>query len=163
MDQRQIMRASDRDRQEVVDLLRGAVADGRLRMDEYVDRMEQAYQAVTCGDLLPLHADLPAPGPAARAPGVAGLGPGAAAPSRWCLTGAYAGLPAVLRVLWAIWLSAVSVNVVVWGLVSITTGHLLYPWPLWVAGPYGAVLFALSAALTAARPAGKRLAAAGRP
>jgi hypothetical protein len=45
----------------------------------------------------------------------------------------------------------VSVNVVVWVLVSATTGHLAYPWPLWVAGPYGAVLFAVSAAVTAAR------------
>jgi hypothetical protein len=40
---------------------------------------------------------------------------------------------------------------VVWVLVSGTTGHLAYPWPLWVAGPYGAVLFAISAAVTAIR------------
>jgi hypothetical protein len=49
-------------------------------------------------------------------------------------------------VLWTIWLVAVSVNVVVWVLVSGTTGHLQYPWPLWVAGPYGAALLAISAA-----------------
>jgi hypothetical protein len=35
--------------------------------------------------------------------------------------------------------------VVVWALVSGTGGHLAYPWPVWVAGPYGAVLFAVSA------------------
>jgi Domain of unknown function (DUF1707) len=35
MDGRQTMRASDRDRQEVVDRLRGAVQDGRLQMDEF--------------------------------------------------------------------------------------------------------------------------------
>jgi hypothetical protein len=51
----------------------------------------------------------------------------------------------VLKVLWTIWLIAVSVNVVVWALVSGTGGHLAYPWPVWVAGPYGAVLFAVSA------------------
>jgi anti-sigma28 factor (negative regulator of flagellin synthesis) len=39
MDGQQTMRASDRDRQEVVDRLRGAVQDGRLQMDEFVDRM----------------------------------------------------------------------------------------------------------------------------
>ena len=38
-----------------------------------------------------------------------------------------------------------AVNVVVWALVSGTGGHLAYPWPVWVAGPYGAVLFAVSA------------------
>jgi hypothetical protein len=69
----------------------------------------------------------------------------------WPATGVLAGLPAVLKVLWTIWLTAVSVNVVVWVLVSGTTGHLAYPWPLWVAGPYGAVLFAISAAVTAIR------------
>ncbi len=55
------MRASDRDRQQVVDRLRSALGDGRLTMEEYVDRMEVAYQAVTYGDLAPLGADLPAP------------------------------------------------------------------------------------------------------
>lgn len=152
MNDQQTMRASDHDRQQVVDVLRGAVADGRLRMDEYVDRMELAYQAVTHADLVPLHDDLPAPGsatprtapPAKTAlPSVARAGCPAA--------GVLAGLPAVLKVLWTIWLTAVSVNVVVWVLVSATTGHLAYPWPLWVAGPYGAVLFAVSAAITAAR------------
>lgn len=47
MDGRQAMRASDADRQEVVDRLRAAVGDGRLRMDEYEDRMGRAYQATS--------------------------------------------------------------------------------------------------------------------
>jgi hypothetical protein len=38
----------------------------------------------------------------------------------------------------------VSVNLVVWVLVSVTTAQLIYPWPLWVAGPWGAVLLAVS-------------------
>lgn len=46
-------------------------------------------------------------------------------------------LPTALRLLWTIWLAAVSINVVVWALVSATHGHLAYPWPVWVAGPYG--------------------------
>ncbi len=53
--------------------------------------------------------------------------------------------------LWTVWLIAVSVNVVVWALVSATTASLIYPWPLWVAGPYGAVLLALSIAAAQAR------------
>lgn len=134
MDDRQQMRASDQDRQQVVDRLRGAVADGRLRMDEFEQRMAQAYQAVTYRDLDPLCADLPAP-----------VAPAPAAPARVTpRRGVLAGLPAALRVLWTIWLAAVLVNVVVWVLVSATSMHLAYPWPLWVAGPWGAVLFAKS-------------------
>jgi hypothetical protein len=136
------MRASDRDRQQVADRLRGALDDGRLTMDEYVDRVGVAYQAATYGDLAPLCADLPAPGPVIAAP------PTAAAFSR---AGYLAALPVVLKVGWTLWLAAVSINVVVWVLVSVTSGHLGYPWPLWVAGPYGAALFAISAGVTLCR------------
>lgn len=159
MDDRQTMRASDHDRQEVVDLLRRAVGDGRLQMDEYVGRMELAYQAVTYGDLVPLHADLPA---AARVTASA-TASNAAPASRYRLIAALASLPAVLKALWTIWLTAVSVNVVVWSLVSATTVHLVYPWPLWVAGPYGAVLFALSLPFAASRRSRDRVVAASRP
>ncbi len=54
------LRASDHDREQVVDRLRAALEDGRLSMAEYVDRMGLAYQGLTYGDLAPLHADLPA-------------------------------------------------------------------------------------------------------
>jgi Domain of unknown function (DUF1707) len=168
MDDRQRMRASDQDRQQVVDLLRVALENGRLTMDEYLDRMGLAYQAMTYGDLARLYADLPAAGrvlpgrrapqPIGRASALASDAPQATGPVR---RGGLAGLPLALRVLWTIWLTAVSVNVVVWVLVSGGSGHLAYPWPLWVAGPYGAVLFALSAAVTQfrrARPAGQRAA-----
>jgi hypothetical protein len=138
-----------------VDRLRGAVDDGRLTMDEYVDRMGLAYQAVTHGDLAPLHADLPAAAPVPRREAV----PAAMTPPVRVAPGIMAGLPVALKVLWTIWLAAVSINVVVWLLVSATTGHLMYPWPLWVAGPYGAALFAVSAAVKQfrrARPSGAR-------
>jgi hypothetical protein len=51
-----------------------------------------------------------------------------------------------LRVLTIILASAVAINVVVWVLVSLTSGEFVYPWPLWVAGPPGAVLATLYAA-----------------
>jgi Domain of unknown function (DUF1707) len=141
----QELRASDRDRQQVVERLRGALEDGRLTMAEYVDRMGAAYQAATYGDLTPLCADLPdsAPGPVPAGPGTAGAP--SAVTSR---VGYLAGLPLVLKILWTLWLVAGLVNVVVWILVRDPGGHLSYPWPLWVAGPYGAVLFALSASVT---------------
>ncbi len=42
--------------------------------------------------------------------------------------------------LWRIWAAAVGVNVVVWLLVSLSNADLVYFWPMWVAGPSGAVL-----------------------
>ena len=143
------MRASDRDRQQVVDRLRSALEEGRLTMEEYVDRMEVAYQAATHGDLAPLCADLPAPAPLIAGPATAA---GAATqPAVFSRAGCLAGLPTVLKVLWVKWLAVVSVNVVVWALVSGTGGHLAYPWPVWVAGPYGAALLAVSAGVTLCR------------
>jgi Domain of unknown function (DUF1707) len=136
------LRAADHDRQEVVDRLRTALDDGRLTLDEYLDRMGRAYQAVTYADLAALCADLPAGGRVESAPAVK---PAVAAGPVAPCCGAFGRLPGPLRVLWTIWLIAVSVNVVVWLLVSVTTASLIYPWPLWVAGPYGAVLLALSA------------------
>jgi hypothetical protein len=54
-------------------------------------------------------------------------------------------------VLWTIWLTAMLINVVVWALVSGTSAHLVYPRPLWVAGPYGAALLAVSVGVTRIR------------
>jgi len=140
------MRASDHDRQHVAEQLRRALEEGRLTMDEYVDRMEVAYQAATYGDLARLCADLPPSTPVIAGPQTAAAA--TAPPAVFAPAGYLAGLPAVLKILWTIWLAAVSVNVVIWALVSGTGGHLAYPWPVWVAGPYGAVLFALSAGIT---------------
>lgn len=150
MDVRQEPRASDGDRQQAAERLSAALEDGRLQMDEFLDRIGLAYAAVTHGDLAALHADLPA---APRTGTGRASPPAAAAQPAMGPRGALRGLPGALRVLWTIWLTAVSVNVVVWVLVTATTGHLLYPWPLWVAGPSGAALFAISAGVTQLRRA----------
>jgi hypothetical protein len=145
------MRASDGDRQQVVERLRGALEDGRLSMEEFADRMGTAFQAVTYGDLAPLCADLPDLSLVLASPVIAGTGAAAGTavrPAACSRTGYLAGLPLALKILWTIWLVAVSVNVVVWILVRDPGGHLGYPWPVWVAGPYGAVLLAVSAAVT---------------
>jgi len=139
----QEMRASDSDRQQAVERLRGGLEDGRLSMTEYLDRMEIAWQAVTCGDLAPLCADLPMPAGDPGSPARI-----TTAPARLARPGRLAGLPMTLKVLWTLWLIAVSINVVVWILVSGTRGGFAYPWPLWVAGPWGALLFAASAGIS---------------
>lgn len=63
-------RASDADRDRVVDRLRDAAAEGRLDLTEFEERMGAAYAARTYGELEPLTADLPeeaAATPAAQA------------------------------------------------------------------------------------------------
>jgi hypothetical protein len=138
------MRASDADRQEVIQCLRTALDEGRLKMEEYLDRMGQASEAVTYGDLTPLYADLPGTSPIAWQEPVAPVPPPAAGPPATGGGHGFAGLPAPLRVLWSVWAGVVSVNLVIWVLVCATAGQLIYPWPIWVAGPWGAVLLAMS-------------------
>jgi hypothetical protein len=60
------LRASDADREQLVDVLKAAFGEGRLDQDEYTYRMEQAYTAKTYGELRALVADLP--GPPAQVP-----------------------------------------------------------------------------------------------
>ncbi|ARF72772.1 hypothetical protein B7C62_11180 [Kitasatospora albolonga] len=71
------MRASDADRERIAESLREAVAEGRLDMDEFEQRLESAYKARTHGELEPLVQDLPAPGTA-----VAPVGSAAPVPLR---------------------------------------------------------------------------------
>lgn len=59
-------RASDADRDRVVDVLRAAAEDGRLTADEFRERVEAALSSRTIDDLTALTADL-GDGPAAQA------------------------------------------------------------------------------------------------
>lgn len=62
------LRASDADREQVIDLLKDAFAQGRLTTDELDARVGQALAAKTCGQLAALTTDVRAPSvePAAR-------------------------------------------------------------------------------------------------
>lgn len=53
------LRASDADRERVVEWLREAFAEGRLTMDEHAERVDSAYAARTQAELVPLTRDLP--------------------------------------------------------------------------------------------------------
>ncbi|MFD0269271.1 DUF1707 domain-containing protein [Streptomyces sp. NPDC127106] len=68
------LRASDADRERVVERLRDAVAEGRLDMDEFEERLEAAYTSRTYAELEPLTRDLPAPGGAPAAAAFPGAG-----------------------------------------------------------------------------------------
>ena len=53
------MRASDQDREHVVEILRAQCAEGRLTLEEFDERMASAYAGRTWGDLADLTSDLP--------------------------------------------------------------------------------------------------------
>ena len=129
------LRASDEDRQSVADRLARAFTDGRLREAEYTDRLDSLYQASTYRELAALTLDLPGAGrrtARGRLPRRSRSGAGRRR------------MPPALAVLWTLLLIGVSVNTVVYGLVVLTSYGPVYPWPLWVAGPAGAALGAVT-------------------
>ncbi|GAA2957895.1 DUF1707 domain-containing protein [Streptomyces enissocaesilis] len=74
------MRASDAERERVAEVLRDAVAEGRLDMEEFDQRLDAVYEARTHGELEPLVRDLPAPGAGGPAGPDATLAPSPGAP-----------------------------------------------------------------------------------
>lgn len=74
------LRASDADRERVAEILRDALAEGRLDMAEFEERLDATYQARTYGELAPITRDLPAPG---AAPPAVSLSKSPAEPGSW--------------------------------------------------------------------------------
>ncbi|MCZ2804194.1 DUF1707 domain-containing protein [Modestobacter sp. VKM Ac-2983] len=62
-----VVRASDAERDAVVTRLQTALGEGRINVDEFTQRADVAYAAVTTADLDGLLADLPAPASAVPA------------------------------------------------------------------------------------------------
>ncbi|MGN9906158.1 DUF1707 SHOCT-like domain-containing protein [Phytohabitans sp. LJ34] len=137
MDQRDRMRAADSDREAVVERLRTALNEGRLELHEFDERVVEAYRAKTYADLDRLLTDLPGVAPVSRSQ----LAPASAPAMPTPVPAAPPGtVPRWLAALWGTWAAAVGINVVIWLLVSISNAELVYFWPIWVAGPWGAVL-----------------------
>lgn len=74
MDSEGAIRASDSDRERVVDLLRGGYTEGRLTLEEFDERTTAAYAARTWSQLRELTSDLPVEVNLRRPPGSA-VGP----------------------------------------------------------------------------------------
>lgn len=124
------MRAADSDRTAVATALGRHMADGRLTVEEYEERVSRAYAARTYAELAELTADLPSSGltrPAARP-----------APSP-----AYAGAcgPAwrrgYHRSVWSSWARVAVIVTAIWLFAAIANGGF---WPIWVVGPWGFIL-----------------------
>jgi hypothetical protein len=132
------MRAADTDRERFAARLRHALDEGRLTLDELDERLREVYAAKTFGDLDRLVADLPTTMPLEQSQ----LAPaGSATPVRPGPPSRHQEnpkLPAWQLLSWRAWLVATAVNLVIWFLVSVSTGDPAYFWPMWVAGPWAA-------------------------
>ena len=141
------MRAADNDRERVLEVVRQAHAEGRLTPTEFYERLEGVYEAKTFGELDELVIDLPAG--TAAAP-LAVPSPQRAAIARPDPAGRLAQMPTQLRAVWITWATVVSINVLIWLIITVTSiggddGGPPYFWPIWVAGPWGVVLIGITA------------------
>ena len=136
------MRAGDADRERVAERLRAALNEGRLDLHEYDDRLRRTYAAKTYADLDGLLSDLPDVAPAARSQVVPATPAGESL--EW-VPGPDGRYPdATRRWLWEHWNSYVGVILilsVIWFLSNLGgKDEVSFYWPVWVAGPWGAVL-----------------------
>jgi hypothetical protein len=147
------LRASDADRAAVATVLGSHMSAGRLTVAEYDERLTRAYAARTYGELAELTTDLPAaPSAAAQRPADA-TGAWPAVPTAPAQQVARHGVPACgswggaagLRAAWLSWASTAAIVLTVWLVSMLASGDWVYPWPVWVIGPWGAVLLAQSA------------------
>ena len=124
------LRAADSDRAAIAEQLGRHLSDGRLTVDEYDERLSKAYAAKTYGELDELLADLPRSAPAGKP---------AAAPAP-ATTGHAVRHYGAFRAAWASWLSVAIIVTAIWAFTVVSSGHLQGFWPIWVVGPWGAVL-----------------------
>jgi len=110
------VRASDADREKIVERLRSAMNEGRLNLAEFDDRVQQVYAARTYGELSPILSDLPA---VRERPGAAPAG----------------RVPPWVLIMWTPWVFVNILCVVIW----LATGAG-YFWPFWVEVPWGLAL-----------------------
>jgi DUF1707 SHOCT-like domain len=128
------MRAADADRERVAERLRIALDEGRLNLQEYDERLREAYAAKTYAELDTLLVDLPGAAPVSQSQ--VAVPPGATvvdgrypdATRRW------------LAEMWSGWTRVVAICVGIWAVTVVASGNLTNFWPVWVAGPWGAIL-----------------------
>ena len=110
------VRASDADREKIVERLRSAMNEGRLNLAEFDDRVQQVYTARTYGELSPILSDLPAVREQAR-------------------NGRPTRVPPWVLIMWTPWVFVNVLCLLIWA----ATGAG-YFWPFWVAVPWGLAL-----------------------
>jgi hypothetical protein len=154
------LRASDADRERIVESLRRHTADGRLTMDEFEQRMAAAYAARTFGDLAVLTTDLPvdlgARDSRMSAAPADGIPFGFARSTDWqaqraVLRASYRSSRLARRgtlrtvgivAVWASWASMAVMLSGIWLISGIAGGRFSDFWPIWPIGISGLVLLA---------------------
>lgn len=116
-------RASDAERAQVAEQLGRHMTDGRLDATEYNERLGLVYETATREDLYTVLSDLPKLSRAALDQGK---------PAK--------RVPIWQRIEAGAWLGVSVLVLVIWAAISIAAGEFTYPWPIWVIGPWGAVL-----------------------
>ncbi|MBA3338538.1 MAG: DUF1707 domain-containing protein [Geodermatophilaceae bacterium] len=146
------VRIGDREREQAVAHLGRAFGEGRLELVEYDQRVASAYSARTASDLLLLTADLPL---APQQSSAASAEPVELTRLRNRYRARTDGAPTGaggMRGVWATYASVITLSVVIWLIISLTgQDGWAYPWPLWVAGPWGALLLFQTFGAAAAR------------
>ena len=125
--------SADSDRAAVATVLGRHMSAGRLTMDEYDERLARAYAAKTYGELAEITADLPSTDVAPR--------PAAAPSNQPSSAVAHGGWDADPHS-WRSWVTTSLIVLTIWAATSLATWEFLYFWPIWVIGPWGAVLLA---------------------
>ena len=131
------LRASDRDRTAVATALGEHMAAGRLTLAEYEERLAQVYETKTLGGLAALTADLP-PTPGTRTPSSAPRRRTQSPHVAACAGPGWGGDGQT----WEAWRRTALIVLTIWAAMSLANWELLYFWPVWVIGPWGAVLLA---------------------
>jgi hypothetical protein len=121
------IRVTNAERQDTVERLGRALADGCVTPVEFDERVSRTWAATTRGDLTELVEDLPPDRP--------GLVPTSA------LGPAHRGHPA-LRAITAAWLILSAVSIMLWAVMSVATG-ITSLWWVWIVGPSGITLSTL--------------------
>lgn len=148
------MRASDQDRDRAAALLREHHAMGRLTAEEFGDRLDKAFAGRTIGDIDVLLRDLPTIDlyrlPESGAPEARLTRQPRQPPVR--------GRSGGWRAVWGFYATVNLICFVVWALSGFG-----YPWFLWVAGPWGALLAGSYLTFGPGRPGRRELGHGGGP
>lgn len=139
--------ASDSEREHTVAELSSAQVRGLLTLDELQSRTATAHQARTRGQLRRLTSDLPADVPtessqiASRTAGPTASELHFEPPREKNPTAIVAALhPRGMGPAWTIWAAVSGANLLLWLLISVISAQGIYPWFIWVAGPWGFAL-----------------------
>jgi hypothetical protein len=125
------LRASDEDRDRTSALLREHHALGRLSPEEFSERLDKTFAATTVGELERLLTDLPRMDLYRLPDAEKTRQPRQARPR----VGSAGHMSAGWRAAWGVYLTVNLLCIVIWLLAGAG-----YPWFLWVAGPWGAIL-----------------------